>query len=344
MIFDKTATMVILCFLTLTLAPHPELALSDQKNKAWSSDSPYFVPYDITLNDDGFNATLPLHLETWYYEAMSYNNWSVVFIITVLADGRNQGGLALCGLYFYNQGILVAAERIVTREFQVSVNGPECTLNNQHMVTADINSDGKLQYQITAQVNKCQLDITMINQTKGWQGNMGKGWWLAVPHLTVKGTLLFDGEEIIIAGTGYHDHNRFALITPFLESGYMDGKMIGDNFSLVWGHIMHTPRTASSFAIYSEGGTYRALYPPELKMEFDDYVYDHGYQIPKTCQFHFSDDLLTISMTMVGTTYHHIRLPGLRYWRFHVGSKGHLASPIHNLAFDEQGMMERMVY
>jgi hypothetical protein len=47
---------------------------------------------------------------------------------------------------------------------------------------------------------------------------------------------------------------------------------------------------------------------------------------------------------MTGTHFHHIRLPGLRYWRYHVKVEGQLIQPSGLLVIDEQGMMERMQY
>jgi hypothetical protein len=326
------------------ITPFLETTPFRQEENYCANYEPYFIPKDMTLGDDGFGADLPLHLETWYYEAIFSNNWSAVLIITVLAGGMCQQGLALVGLYCYNQGLLITAERTVTREFTVSVAGPECTINNHQIITANTMANGLIRYQIAAQMNKCQLNIIMINQTRGWQGDMGKGWWLAVPRLAVEGILVVGEQEMAVTGTGYHDHNRFALVTPIMEYGYMDGKMSGHDFSLVWGYIMHSSCTASSFMIYSEDGAYRALYPPLLNIELDDYVYDHGQNIPTICRLQFSDNELTISMTMRGVTFHHIRLPGLRYWRYHVDVKGYLDTPLHKITINEQGMMERMQY
>jgi len=336
--------LCVLCIFLLALAPPLKIVTSEGKSFELVGSDPYFIPKDMALDDDGFGAGLPLHVETWYYEALFSNNWSTVFIVTVLAGGSGYRGLALMGLYFYNNGLLIAAERIATRSIMLSALGPDCLINDQQVVTADTTSEGKLRYEIAVQIKDYRLELIMINQTKGWQGNMGLGWWLAVPQLAVWGNLTVDGEEIRVTGTGYHDHNRFAIATPLIEYGYMDGKMAGDGFSLVWGNIMQTPSSANPFAIYSEGGNYHALYPPVLNLTFDGYVYDHGKYIPTICRLQTSDDVLAMSVNMTASAHHHIRLPGMRYWRYHVNVEGHIYSPLQKLIVDERGMMERMQY
>jgi len=336
--------LCVLCIFLLALVPLPKTVSSEWRSGDGISNDPYFVPKDMALCDDGFGDGLFLHVETWYYEALFSNNWSAVFIVTVLAGGSGDRGLALVGLYFYEHGILIATERFATRSFMLSSLGPDCTINNQQVVTADTTSEGKLQYKIAIQVNDYRLELIMINQTKGWQGDMGLGWWLAVPRLAVQGNLTVDGEDIKVTGTGYHDHNRFAIATPLIEYGYMDGKMAGNGFSLVWGDIMQTPSRTNSFAIYSEGGNYRAVYPPALNLTFDGYIYDKGQYIPTICRLQFSDDLLAMSVNMTAIAQHNIRLPGMSYWRYHVNVEGHIYSSLQELIVTERGMMERMQY
>lgn len=340
---------VVLFFLScltalFPLSLTPGANLQEAGQALTDGDDPYFVPRDMTLEDDGFGAGLPVHLETWYFEALLDHHQSVVFIVTVVAGGAGERGLCLTGLYVYEEGEILAAERVATTSFQVSARWPRLIVENRRVCDAYVTPQGDMAYRISFSLPDWGLSLTMVNQSRGWQGEMGRGWWLAVPVLAVNGTLTVAGKEVEVRGTGYHDHNRFSLLTPLVEYGYMDGKVVSNGVSLVWGYIMHTPWKASAFAIISQRGDYRPLYPPRLQMEFDRYVVDHGWRIPTACRLQYADEEVRMAVNMTATQFHHIRLPGLRYWRYHVETEGYLACSSGRLVIEERGMMERMQY
>ncbi|HDS59981.1 MAG TPA: hypothetical protein ENN54_06820 [Thermoplasmatales archaeon] len=346
MVRGPVAVLSMVCLVALLPTPLAPGALQREAGEGHipDLDQPYFVPRDMSLEDDGFGAGLPLHLETWYFEALLNQSRSVVFIVTVLAGGEGERGLCLTGLYMYEEGDLRAGERVATSSFRVSAAWPHLEVDGEEVCTARVTPQGDMAYRISFSLRGWGLSLTMVNRSRGWQGEMGRGWWLAVPVLAVNGTLTVDGEQVEVRGTGYHDHNRFSLFTPLLEYGYMDGKVATGEVSLVWGYIMHSRWRASAFAIISHRGDYHPLYPPHLQMEFDRYVYDHGWRIPTSCQLRFENETLALAVNMTATRFHPIRLPGLRYWRYHVETEGHLTGQSGSLAIHGRGMMERMQY
>ncbi|MBS3772961.1 MAG: hypothetical protein KGY55_02030 [Candidatus Thermoplasmatota archaeon] len=313
---------------------------------AWTGTDPYFVPGDMTLADDGFHEERMLHVETWYYEALFDGSQSMVFIVTVLSRSDGHTGMAMAGLYLYRHGRLVAAERLITASFTASFDRPSVMLRDQHMVDGYLGREGHLVYDLLFEHNGTGIALHCVNQTRGWMGDMGRGWWLAVPELQITGIVTMDGQSHTVTGTGYHDHNVFSLLNPLLEHGYLDGKMTSEHFSLVWGHILERRTRAHSFAVVSENGDYHPLGPDDVDLTFSSYVWDNGSRIPTVCTLiiHDVEHDITGTIWMNATTMHHIRLPLLRYWRYHVRVTGWLSSPTHHEAIDARGMMEYMRY
>lgn len=306
---------------------------------------PYFVPGDMTLEADGFHGERPLHAETWYYEAL-FDGWSTVFIVTLLSRPDGHTGVAMAGLYLYMDGHLAASERLLTTSFTASSSRPRITLEGTPVIEGHINREENLAYTVSFEHNGHAVDLQFVNRTKGWMGEMGRGWWLAVPELHVTGTVTLDGCSHAVEGGGYHDHNVFSLLNPLLERGYLDGKMTSNHFSLVWGHIMESRRCTHSFAILSQDGDYLAPGPDALHLSFSSHIWDNGSRIPTVCTVSVNDQAngVTGRLWMNATSVHHIRLPLLRYWRYHVEVTGWLRSPSRHEVISEHGMMEYMRY
>lgn len=313
---------------------------------ARAGPDPYFMPENMTLEDDGFHEERWLHAETWYYEGLLDGNLSVVFIVTLLSlpDGRT--GMALAGLYLYRQGRLVVREWLATPSFAASLDGPHITLDGTPVIDGYVNEEGDLVYDVGFEQNGISMALTFVNRTRGWMGDLGRGWWLAVPELQVTGAIILGDSTYAVRGTGYHDHNVFSLLNPLLERGYLDGKMASDSFSLVWGYIMESCRRTHRFAVLSEGGGYLGMGPEDIDISFSSYVYDNGSRIPTACTISIHDEAhhLAGELRMAATAMHHIRLPLLRYWRYHVEVTGWLHHPSRDETINERGIMEYMLY
>lgn len=304
----------------------------------------FFTPEDITLEDDAFHV-FPIHVEDWYYEAFFNNNYSIVLIVTILSNGAM--GIALTGFYIYNNGHLEYTDRIVTLSpfFSVSEKKPLIKIFGEEIINGDIDEMGNLCYAISFEKDGYGLSLTFINETKGWKGKMGRGWWLAVPRGKVEGNLILGGEVVDVTGRGYHDHNIFLLSTPLLERGYIDGKLLDDSFSIVWGNIFHTRWHNDTFAIISNDGRYFSIPQEKIVLREDSYTYDHGRFIPTEVYFSFNiSDEIRGFLHMKAEDFHHIRLPFLRYWRYHVIVEGKVKIGKDEKEIKNRDMMELMTY
>lgn len=304
-----------------------------------------FTPENMSIGDDSFHSNLPLHAETWYFEGIFSNGYSMVFIITLLSSDGN-AGIALEGLYIYSSGHLKIMERKLSFSFNASDEKPLIKISGSTVMEGFIDRSGNLFYNISFESGENGIELHFINQTEGWQGEMGAGWWLAVPGLHVTGKMKLNGDEISVEGKGYHDHNIFSLLTPLTERGYADGKIMHGTTSIVWGYIMHGMRNADVFAILSENGSYIAISPGSMEIKFSSYIYDHGRKIPTEVFISINDTknaiFAELHVTSIG--FHHIRLPFLRYWRYHVRTEGKIRIGECDEDIDEIDIMERMLY
>jgi len=181
----------------------------------------FFIPKNISLGDDALQG-IPFHPETWYAEAFFNNSYSMVFIVTIFSTLR--GGMALTGLYLYSNGTLEHEERILawSPNYEYSQDTPLVNIQGETLLEGWIDENGQIAYRLRFEKNRYGIHLILRNETRGWQGTMGKGWWLAIPELTVEGILILGGESLSVTGEGYHDHNIFDLRSPVIEQGYSD--------------------------------------------------------------------------------------------------------------------------
>ncbi len=258
---------------------------------------------DMDIEDDAFHEEIPIHIETWYFEAMSGNE-SIIFMITLA--GKT---IAMIGTQFYENGIVMHDERKVFISFYVSDEIPYISVDGKEIMKGYL-KDGKLCYNISFSSKNISLKLLFQNRTNGWKSDT----WIAIPNMVAKGSIIFNGKEYEIDGKGYHDHNIFYIWQPFLETGYIDGKIIAGNISLFWAKLMKKPLIQQNFAIYSNS-TYHVL---SVSIKCRDYKLNHGHFIPTS----FFIDGEGINVTMHVYAVHFISLPFIKYWRFHIHSKG----------------------
>ena len=258
---------------------------------------------DMSIEDDAFHDELPFHIETWYFEAFS-SNQSIVFMITLAGKM-----VAMVGIQFYENGIALYDEREIFTSFYASDNIPYMSIDGKEIMKGYLRN-GKLCYNISFSSRNISLKLFFQNRTAGLKSDL----WLAIPNMAVKGNIFFNGKEYEIDGKGYHDHNIFYIWQPFLETGYIDGKIIAGNISLFWAKLMKKPLIQQNFAIYSNS-TYHVL---SVSIKCRDYKLNHGHFIPTT----FFVNGEGINVTMHVYAVHFISLPFIKYWRFHIHSKG----------------------
>ncbi len=258
---------------------------------------------DMNIKDDAFHDELAFHIETWYFEIISKNE-SMVFMITLIGKM-----MAMIGVQFYENGIPLYDGRKIYSSFNTSNEIPYIAINGKEIMKGCV-KNGKLFYKISYSSENISLNLFFQNRSKGWKNKK----WLAIPNMKANGSISFQGKEFKMNGKGYHDHNIFYIWQPFVERGYIDGKVILGNISLFWARLMRNAFIHEDFAIYSNS-SYHVL---NVAIKCRKYRLNNGHLIPTSFEIQGEGINLTINATAI----HFISLPFIKYWRYHVHSKG----------------------
>ncbi len=292
--------------------------------------------YDITLQDDAFHADLPLHIETWYFEAIFESNESMVFMITSL--GSESKGILMIGVHFYENGKIVYEKRDMYTSFYLSSETPYIVAEGNEIMKGFLNEEGKICYNISYTTSSISFNLYFENTTKGWKSNDG---WLAIPNMRVEGNILINGKEKNVNGKGYHDHNIFFLLSPFVKRGYMDGKIMMSNFSVVWAKLMKNVFMQEDFVIFSNS-SYNLI--ENVSIICYDYEINHGKLIPTSFHISAANENVVINISLRAISVHFIRLPLLHYWRYHVHATGKIKMEGGTIEVDTFDIMEYMLF
>lgn len=174
-VMKKFIGLVLILMLTLLPVTPPEKAERDLAGSAVPGDKravpsgDEFAPENMSMGDDAFHSNLPLHAETWYFEGMFNNGYSMVFIITLFSSDGNTG-IALEGLYIYREGHLEITERKSSFSFDASDETPLVEISGSTVMEGFIDGNGNLFYNISFESGENGIELHFINRTRGWQG------------------------------------------------------------------------------------------------------------------------------------------------------------------------------
>ena len=284
--------------------------------------------YDMELSDDAFHAALPPHVETWYFEAVFENNESMVFMITTVSDGRE--GILMTGMHLYRHGALIHEKRTLHASFYLSDEAPLVVVDEKEIMKGFLNAQHNICYRLSYFSDSASFNLMFENTTKGWKNR--DETWIAVPQLQVRGNISYGGEEKEVTGKGYHDHNIFFFSAPLVQRGYFNGKILAEDCSIFWARLMKRMAPAEDFVVFSNGSY--MLFSENVTIRCSRYVLNHGILIPTVFSIYAANDSLCINVTLSTHTVHFIRLPFVRYWRYHVYADGTITQggkiiPVH---------------
>ncbi|MBC7081206.1 MAG: hypothetical protein H5T44_03035 [Thermoplasmatales archaeon] len=257
------------------------------------------------MKDDAFHSSLPFHIETWYFEAI-FENYSIVFMITLLPNI-----FVMIGGHIYSKGRIIYEERKIYRSFIVSDEYPLLRIDEENFMEGYI-IDGKICYNISYVGDNFGFNLNFENKTKGWKTL--PDFWLSLPNMPVEGEIFINGSRELVKGKGYHDHNIFYLKSIF-SKGYFDGKLIEENFSIVWGKIIGK----EEFIILSNESFFLLK---NVSIYMGNYTFDHGKIIPTSFNIHGKSKNIEVSLNFDACSIHYIKLPFINYWRYHVFVSG----------------------
>ncbi len=294
--------------------------------------------HDMELSDDAFHAALPPHIETWYFEAIFDNTESMVFMITSLSDGKK--GIIMTGVHLYCHGEIVYEKRELHTSFYLSDEMPFIVVNEQELMRGVLNARNNMQYRLSYVSDCLSFHLVYENITRGWKN--GDETWIAVPHLQIRGNMSYQGEKREVAGKGYHDHNIFFLSAPLVQRGYFNGKILAENYSIFWARLMWRMAPLEDFVVFSNGSY--TLLSGDVSIRCAGYAWNHGFLIPKVFSIYAEGNGIRINVTLTAHTIHFIRLPFVRYWRYHIYADGVVRRGSDIIQVHTYDMMEYLLF
>ncbi|UCD14369.1 MAG: hypothetical protein JSW60_02850, partial [Thermoplasmatales archaeon] len=157
----------------------------------------YNLLENITLKDDAFHKTYDFyHVETWYFDAVFDNNYSVALNVMVIQKGNH--GIVLIGLYLYENTNLIFHQRKLHlyKYFSASEEKPILKLYNKTIIKGDVDSEtNRWIYDVSTAIDGQAVNLHFVNNTNGWKTDTRMGWWLVLPRFNVTGWLLLNGKN-----------------------------------------------------------------------------------------------------------------------------------------------------
>ncbi|HVQ01049.1 MAG TPA: hypothetical protein VMT57_06000, partial [Candidatus Thermoplasmatota archaeon] len=162
----------------------------------------------ICLQDDAVHAPKMFgNVETWYFDAIFDNGYSMACVVNVMRFLRT--GLVLSGVFLYKDTNLIkwVRARTLLNHFQGSQERPQIILRGKTVIdTEPSQNPKKWTYHVALGDAQDKVDLHLTKNREGWRGTHVIGDWLVAPRLDVKGTLTIEGTTVNVIGSGYHDH------------------------------------------------------------------------------------------------------------------------------------------
>jgi hypothetical protein len=217
----------------------------------------------------------------------------------------------LPALYIYKNGKPITILRCRARNFFASeeellirINGKEILKGNQeayHISMGNLNQG---------------IELELFQISKAWKGKTSLGDWLAIPRLRVKGKIFVEGNSIDVSGEGYHDHNIYPVYTPFFNRGYHFGKIPAEDLKVTWARVIKKPKKEQVIVVLNEDRYYTSINPKNVRFTLD------RERVPRVWFLRVDSDDLYLDVKIESINFHHISIPPVNYWRYHVKNKG----------------------
>jgi hypothetical protein len=300
---------------------------------------------DIKLEDDAFHKTNRFfHIETWYFDAVFTNNYSMAVVITVVQKGNF--GHVLTGLYIYEDTELIYHPRTLhtLKQLSASEEKLDIKISDETIMKCDIDNDtGSWTYHVSEMFDDVSVNLNFVNTADGWKTNITGGWWLVSPRLNVTGYMILEGENISVSGEGYHDHNWFYISTPLMQKGWHFGNIAGDSLGITWANIMKNRFNAESIVVLNQkNGKPIEIDPEDVKITIIEYIFSHRERIPKKFTLEIENDRLHVNVDIETLNTNHVKLPLLNYWRYHLRIVGTITLDSVTEYIDNIGISELM--
>ena len=284
-----------------------------------------FAPHDISFCDDALHRMKKFHIETFYYDAVFENHYSIVSLVNVFTLGCY--GLVLTGMFMYKDGKPVKSKRdkILYQYLAGSEQYPQITIHNKdiiHLINDTDNTPRK--YVISMGDTRDGFTLHFLQKTTGWKGRTGLGEWLVLPYFEVQGNLYHNEQAIPVQGRGYHDHNIYSIFTPFKMVGYHFGKIATDSVGITWANVMKSRGNEEHIIVINKDQKYISIPPEAICYTIEKQVKDHAKLIPTKFHLLVETNNITLNVIMELLDVHYIHMPILNYWRYHLSNIGEI--------------------
>jgi hypothetical protein len=284
-----------------------------------------FTPQDISLSDDALHRRKKFHIETFYYDAVFENHYSIVSLVNVFTMGCY--GLVLTGMFIYKDGKPVKSKRdkILYQHLAGSEQYPHITIHKKDIVRFINDKDNtQRKYVISMGDTHDGFTLHFLQKTTGWKRRTGLGEWLVLPCFEVQGTLHHNEETFLVEGRGYHDHNIYSIFTPLKMIGYHFGKIATDSVGITWANIMKSRGNEEHIIVINKDQKYIQIPPEAIGYTIEKQVKDHGKFIPTKFHLLVETNNVMLNVNMELLNVHYIHMPILNYWRYHLRNIGEI--------------------
>lgn len=285
-----------------------------------------FQPQDITISDDAWQKkTNFFHIETWYYDAIFDQNYSLATLINILTLGNY--GIIQTGFFIYKDTDLIISkrERHPYKKLYGSNKKPFFKINNQDILNVlSHDTENRWIYNISMGDKDTGFDLKLEQTMRAWKGKTQLGRWLVIPNFDITGVIHIHGKDINVIGKGYHDHNIYPLFAPFFSKGYHFGKIPIGSLNITWAQVMKRFKGEEIIIVLNKDNNYIKINQNDTKFIVEKQIKDHGVSIPKFSSLSIENDVLNLKVKMQVLNFHHTYLPGLSYWRYHLRYIGNI--------------------
>lgn len=294
------------------------------------------VATKIVPSDDGFHGNRRhIAAEWWYFDAVFPNGYSVhLGARTFSKKGR---GFVKPMIEIYKDFELdkVVSSRFRMKYCSLSKDYANVKINGEEIISFDekfFEETGKWRYKVCLEIEDCSVDLVFESLTSGFKIETSReSWTVALPKASVSGSIVVNGEKLLVSGIGYHDHNWNYTMKTAWDYGraWYWGKLKSESFNVVWANIVKSKSESEYQAIIScDGGRFFDVHADKIWFSANGKKIYEKKETPTLFRLVIDDvvDGITIQAEVccevVGI--HLDKVLGSPYWRYHVKTSGFL--------------------
>ena len=308
--------------------------------------SEIFKPIEIKINDDALhNKKVFGKVETFYYDAIFSNNYSIVALTNIFHLGKL--GIILTGMFIYKDAKLIKSDRrrIPLRYLSSSLERPYIKLKDYKLIDGFIDEDtNEWKYHIFMGDKEQGFDINLEKQTKPWMGKTYLGNWLVIPRFKINGKIYIDKKTIDVSGEGYHDHNIYPIYSPLTNKGYFFGKIPVDKYTITWANVKKIRKKEQTIVVLNINDKFISFDPGEIKFEVESYIESQGKKIPESLTIKIDHEPYYLDVNIKSIDFHYLKIPSVNYWRHHVKNSGELKINSKSYKIDNLEIVEYLKF